>query len=1020
MVLLSLVHGYGPEMFFARLSQTVIHHSRAIFMLWLVALGASIPALLQVQNVIVYSDTSFNPKNSESSIAHDLVSREFQISQGESGLVVITGEDVRGVDARNFAITLNRTLQEDPALSNISNITNIYDIYSKQLLGYASVVNSQLYESENTTALVASLEYGTANIYANQWSRIVSQGPFYASGAQVAAYNQEANASSWPLIASQVPSTYLSLIKPYYNLFYQSWNQSFNPSSQYNVYQLMVQGSPLLRAQNITKGNPGLQSQPSYYNITSRYFGSSISDQQSKGLFLSVAKYFNLYCFPCSYPDYWNDAAGLRAFTISSFLNLTGTGPSQYNTIGEIYDLGPSPSFASVSELASRLLREGSVYSYPVQPGRDAYSQFVSADNNTMLVILDFKNNGPDPRNSIQRIRDDVAVANRLSGQNLTIFVTGAPAFNYDLETESVNDIERIDPVTVFLIILIIGLFFGSLAAPLVPISAIGLSIGVAFGLVYLVGSFVTSVHFLVLTLMPIAMLGAGTDYCIFLISRYAEERKSGHDKKESVQRSLAWAGGSIVTSGATVVLAFGTLAFASFGMLRSIGLAVMLGISVALLVALTLVPSALMVFGDRLFWPGHVGAKREEKKGYYAKAAGFTARHSKIVLLTALALSVPATAIVFSSGTSHDFIAQIPDSLESRAGYNNMVEGFGPGAVTPTYTIILTPVRLDESNWINATALSAISYAENSTLLMPGVSKVYGPTHPLGNPISYSTFNQLGPTEQSEMIRSMQPFLGQDGRSAMVWAVLSSEPYSDSAISTLNSIRANVKTLQSQSPLLASSTLLVGGETASLADLTRAASADYSNMTILVLVGVFIVLLLALGSVFTPLRLILTILLSVSWAMAAVMLISQNILGAQLTWILPIMLLVIMVGLGLDYDIFLVTRIRELVLKGLTDDAAIDTAVERTGAIITACGLVTAGAFSTMMLSHILLLQQLGLAILIVVLLDALVIRIYLVPSIMRHMKRFNWWAPRIIKQARKTIDRNSGARLSEELGNR
>ncbi|TMI14856.1 hypothetical protein E6H33_07360, partial [Candidatus Bathyarchaeota archaeon] len=186
-------------MFFARLSQTVIHHSRAIFMLWLAALGASIPALLQVQNVIVYSDTSFNPKNSESSIAHDLVSREFQISQGESGLVVITGEDVRGVDARNFAITLNRTLQEDPALSNISNITNIYDIYSKQLLGYASVVNSQLYESENTTALVASLEYGTANIYANQWSRIVSQGPFYASGAQVAAYNQEANASSWPL-----------------------------------------------------------------------------------------------------------------------------------------------------------------------------------------------------------------------------------------------------------------------------------------------------------------------------------------------------------------------------------------------------------------------------------------------------------------------------------------------------------------------------------------------------------------------------------------------------------------------------------------------------------------------------------------------------------------------------------------------------------------------------------------------------------------------------------------------------
>src|SRR5213594_4931730 len=146
-------------------------------------------------------------------------------------------------------------------------------------------------------------------------------------------------------------------------------------------------------------------------------------------------------------------------------------------------------------------------------------------------------------------------------------------------------------------------------------------------------------------------MFGAGSDYCIFLVSRYAEERKAGWGKNDSVERAVVRAGESIATSGATVVLAFGTLAVASFGMLRSIGLAVMLGISIALLVALTLVPAALMVFGDRLFWPGHLDAnkeKSERKKGYYAKAAGFTARHSKIVLVIALAISVPATVVVF------------------------------------------------------------------------------------------------------------------------------------------------------------------------------------------------------------------------------------------------------------------------------------------------------------------------------------------------------------------------------------
>jgi len=104
---------------------------------------------------------------------------------------------------------------------------------------------------------------------------------------------------------------------------------------------------------------------------------------------------------------------------------------------------------------------------------------------------------------------------------------------------------------------------------------------------------------------------------------------------------------------------------------------------------------------------------------------------------------------------------------------------------------------------------------------------------------------------------------------------------------------------------------------------------------------------------------------------------------------------LVIMVGLGLDYDIFLVTRIREYVAGGAKDEEAIETAVERTGGIITVTGLVTAGAYGTMMLSQIPMLQQLGLAIFIVVLLDSTLTRIYLVPSIMMMMKRLNWWAP-------------------------
>ena len=986
-------------MLFTKLARLIIRHNRAVFVIWLVALVLSIPAILQVQSVIVYNETAFNPKNSESSKAQDIVSREFSIDQGSSVIVVITATDIRGNDVRDFTLALNRTLHNDGKLSNINNITSIYDIYSQLLLGYTSEVHLELYQTKNATTLASNIEFGIPSIYVTQWISLVNSGSGAIDQTQLAAYNSQAYNSSWPIVSAQTPAAYQKIAFNYLTLFYTSWNQTFTATT-YTPLQLFV--GAFARAQNVTKGSPVLTTQPSYYNITLPFVRSLPLDTETLSIFVSAARFFNIDSpgsgIGCSNNNCWNDQNAIRSFTINTVAQSAMANAVQLTIMGEIYDLGPTATNADLSILGLQILRNYNMLTYPVQPSSDILSQFASAKNDTMLVIIDFRTNGPDPMNSVPEIRHDVGIANIISNESLVVYVTGEPAFNYDIQTQTVTDIERIDPITITLILVIVGVFFASLVAPLIPIAAIGLSIGIAFGLVYLVGSYVTSVHYLVLTLLPVSMLGAGSDYCIFLVSRYAEERRMGRGKKDAVERSVTWAGESIATSGATVVIAFGTLAFASFGLLRSVGIAVMLGISIALLVALTLVPAALSLFGDRIFWPRGLGLWRKKKLAggsYYARAAQFTAKHSKLILLLALAISLPAASIAVSSQTSHDLIGQIPSSLESKNGYNLMSQGFGAGTVTPTYTIVRTPVTLVSGGWINVTALRAISLAENSTSTILGVSKVYGPTHPSGIPIPFDSFGQLNLAEQQAMIRSMTPFLGSDGKSAMVWAALANEPYSDQAIATVARIRANVDVLKSQVPLLASSTMFVGGATASVSDLATSSGSDYLNLTALVLIGVFIVLLVALGSVFTPIRLIFTILLSISWAMAATVYFFRTYFSTELIWILPIMLLVIMVGLGLDYDIFLVTRIREYVAGGAKDEEAIETAVERTGGIITVTGLVTAGAYGTMMLSQIPMLQQLGLAIFIVVLLDATLTRIYLVPSIMMMMKRLNWWAP-------------------------
>jgi putative drug exporter of the RND superfamily len=991
---------------FTRLARLIIRHNKAVFAIWIVALVLSIPAILNVQSVIVYNETAFNPKNSESSIAQDLVSKEFSIDQGTSGIVVITSPEVRGNNVRDFTLALNKTLHNDGRLTTINNVTSVYDIYYTQLQAYTSVIHLQLYATYNATTLATNIEYGIPSTYVNNWISLISSAPPTINQTQLASYNRQAYNSTWTTVTGQTPAAYQTIAQDYLTLFYKSWNQTFTAQS-YTQFQLVFGSPPFARAENVTKGSPLLTTQPYYYNITLPFIQSLPLDTQTLSLFLSTARFFNIYSpgsgGGCSNSNCWNDPNAIRTFTTSTVDRATNANSVQQTIIGQIYDLGSSATAGDLSSYAQHVLYNYDILTYPVQLSGDVYSQFVSAENNTMLMVIDFKSTGSDPLNSIPQIRQDVTTANTVSNQNLTVYVTGEPAFNYDIQTQTTMDIEKIDPVTVTLIILIVGFFFASIVAPLIPVVAIGLSIGIAFGLVYVVGTVAIKVDYLVLTILPISMLGAGSDYCIFLISRYAEERKMGRGKKDSVERAVTWAGESIATSGATVIIAFGTLAFASFGLLRSIGIAVMLGMSIALIVALTLVPAALSLFGDRIFWPRGLGLWRKKKgKGvsYYARAAQFTAKHSKLVLLLALAISIPAASTVLSSQTSHDLIGQIPASLPSRTGYNLMSQGFGAGTVTPTYTIVQTPVVLVTGNWINVTALTAMSYAENSTQSILGVSKVYGLTHPSGAPIAFSDFAQLNPAQQQAMINSMKPFLGSDGRSAMVWADLSSEPYSNSAIDTVARIRQNVATLKAENPLLASSAMYVGGATAAVSDLTASGASDYINLTTLVLVGVFIVLLLALGSVFTPLRLIFTILLSISWSMAATVYFFRTYFAAELIWILPIMLLVIMVGLGLDYDIFLVTRIREYVAGGAKDDEAIETAVERTGGIITTTGLVTAGAYGTLMISQIPMLQQLGLAIFIVVLLDATLTRIYLVPSIMRMMKRLNWWAPSFLRR--------------------
>jgi len=349
---------------------------------------------------------------------------------------------------------------------------------------------------------------------------------------------------------------------------------------------------------------------------------------------------------------------------------------------------------------------------------------------------------------------------------------------------------------------------------------------------------------------------------------------------------------------------------------------------------------------------------------------------------------------------TSYDFIAGMPES-ESKAGLEVLGEGFGEGRITPTYIAVNFTVEVIEDARFNLTLLDEVENVSSQLLSLPEVGEVISPTRPLGEPINYTNMSQYSPVVRAQYEELMKSMVGKNGTAVLVEVILETEPYARESIDLVDDLREMGYYLTENKPCIEG--FYVTGGTAIMYDISEMVQDDFTHMRYFVIVGIYLVLLFVLGSVLIPLRLIITILLSISWTIAVTMLVFIHFVGTPILWLMPMVLFVVCMGLGMDYDILLTTRIREEVLKGKTDRDAVVEAVERTGGIITACGLIMAGAFGTMMLSSTSLLQEFGFALAFAILLDATIVRIYLVPAIMVLLEGYNWWAPGRLQRVRR-----------------
>jgi RND superfamily putative drug exporter len=506
---------------------------------------------------------------------------------------------------------------------------------------------------------------------------------------------------------------------------------------------------------------------------------------------------------------------------------------------------------------------------------------------------------------------------------------------------------------------------------------------------------------FLTPSLTILLALGLSVDYSVLQLRRTREERIKGKTMEESVSISVRWAGQAVLTAGITVVVAYIIMAVANVPLFSGVGTAIAIAVSILILAALTLLPALELTLKDRLFWPGlnRHRSSQQPKSGRLSRLGERTLRRKILVVVVISVLALGAFYVTEKTPSGENILKLLPNSA-SNQGLSVMTDKFGSSIISPSTIVVTTstPITYGDDQ-LNQTLLKQIELISSTALSVPGVTSVNGPTRPYGSPFNYTEVLQLPEPERSQYIAGMLSDIGLNNKTAQVSLGLGSNSMSQAAIDTLLKVESAISSL----PLLKGVSVYYGGETQSTYDNQSFLNGILPEVILVLAAAVYVILLVQLRSVFTPVRLVFTILCSVAFSLAGLALVYFYAQGLPILDFAPLFVVVTMLGVGIDYDIFFVTRIREEVLNGSGDREAIKTALDKVWVTIFGLGLILATVFTSLILTRIPLLGEMGFAVATAVMIDVGIVILFFVPALMGLAEKFNWWPTNIADRGRK-----------------
>jgi RND superfamily putative drug exporter len=527
-------------------------------------------------------------------------------------------------------------------------------------------------------------------------------------------------------------------------------------------------------------------------------------------------------------------------------------------------------------------------------------------------------------------------IAKMSGGYGLKSYVTGSTGLSSSIESSTNLGTIIAIGIGILMVIIITGFIFKSPIAAFIPLIVYMVDVSIAFSIFYIIYHIIlkTTISFFDPALAAILMLGISTDYLVYMLYRFRQELKTDH--RESVKTSVGGAGAAVIVSGTTVILAYAILSEFNLPFLGSTGILNSVGILIVLISAITFMPAILMSLGKKVFYPNFKRGLSLEKS--FRKLGEFDYKNRYLILSIFIVLIVISAYFFVTYHPGMNFLGLLPNS-QSKIAFYTAVNNFKFDPIDP---IIIT----------------LIGNNTNFTGVYNGISSING--------VAYT---QIQKTSNSTQVSAYLKTLG----------------FSTSALNDYNSINNYLKT--------SGVSYNITGLQVFLGNAVNTINSEVPLLIISLGAMIFMVLFIILLSLYTPIRLVLLIVSDVLAANAITLVIFHYIFSLPFISIAQVFLITSIMGVGVDYDIFLVMRIREFIKQGKSNTEAIKLGLVKSGPVVVSIGLIFSIVFLSLIASGVPIISEIGFIVAMGILIDSTLSILFIVPSLMFMLQKYNWW---------------------------